>query len=351
MYSLDARVRVLERNQIESRRPPDAAHANLQSAAEMVSRDAIDASGGDLASPASDIAISFENQGSVTDSKVLSLSPDITYKLRLVPFEAPSFMQPAVCVLEEGLLSPLWIGCPRDKSYPRVAYGERIEYCHAELYAIPGPRFFVRDPTGKSVRLNGRSLSSADVSSDLHEVKDGDIIHLNIRYSDRLGITHPATGLKIELLSAPHSNSVQCPDALHRCDSSSNTANSSTLVQFTDLFDPPSFTAVLCQLIDGARPVSLRRSHAENTSSVIIFDSMTVSRRHAAVWCEQSQVFIVDRHSTHGTFLNGHKLLQDGTLSSAEVLVDGDILRIGAVDERAAIRGITVKLSVRRIPE
>ena len=35
----------------------DAAHANLQSAAEMVSRDAIDASGGDLASPGSDIAI------------------------------------------------------------------------------------------------------------------------------------------------------------------------------------------------------------------------------------------------------------------------------------------------------
>ncbi|KAJ7477387.1 hypothetical protein FB451DRAFT_1033064, partial [Mycena latifolia] len=81
----------------------------------------------------------------------------------------------------------------------------------------------------------------------------------------------------------------------------------------------------------------------------ITFDSKTVSRRHAALWSEHGQVFIIDRHSTHGTYLNGHKLVQGRTLANAEVLIDGDILRIGATDERAAIRGISTKLRVLRI--
>ncbi|KAJ7477410.1 hypothetical protein FB451DRAFT_1242411 [Mycena latifolia] len=286
---------------------------------------------------------------------VSPLAPDVTHRIRLVPLEAPSFMQPVVYELEEGLRCPLWVGCPRDEEpYPFVAYRERIERCHAELYAIPGPRFFLRDPTGRCIRLNGRSLSAADGPSDLHPIKDGDIVQLNIGYSDRLGITHPSTRLKIETLPRLHNNSTRSArsgsnSARLGIPEASNATNGSMLVQFADVFDPPSFTAVLCELIDGARPVRLRRSPAGNTSSAIAFDSRTVSRRHAALWSEQGQVFIIDTHSAHGTYLNGTKLVQGRTLANAEMLIDGDILRIGAMDERAAIRGITAKLRVLRI--
>jgi hypothetical protein len=129
----------------------------------------------------------------------------------------------------------------------------------------------------------------------------------------------------------------------------SNTPDGCTLVQFIDFSDPPSFSTVLCQLIDDARPVQLRRSPARNASSAITFNSKTVSRRHAALWSEEGQVFILDQHSTHGTYLNGDRLVPGRTSENAKVLIDGDTLRLGAVDERAAIRGITAKLRILRI--
>ncbi|KAJ7477391.1 hypothetical protein FB451DRAFT_1242376 [Mycena latifolia] len=357
LVSLEARLRRVEQFQTQIRGPPNASHPDLQSAADMIRSDAItaqDASGSDPPSPVSDTNNAFEDELADPGSMVLDLASDVTHRIRLVPLEAPSFMQSVVCELNEGLLSPLWVGCPRDEPHPRVAYRERIEHCHAEIYAMPGPHFFLRDPTGRGIRLNGRSLSASNGPSDLYPITDGDIIQLNIRYSDRLGSTHPATRLKIEILPRRHNNSVHSaasgssprsvgiPEAL-------DAIKGSTLVQFTDFSDPPSFTAVLCQFIDGARPVPLRRSHAGSTSSVITFDSRTVSRRHAALWSEHGQVFIIDRHSIHGTYLNGDKLVQGRTLANAEVLIDGDILRIGATDERAAIRGITTKLRVLRI--
>ncbi|KAJ7764810.1 hypothetical protein B0H16DRAFT_1525815 [Mycena metata] len=75
-----------------------------------------------------------------------------------------------------------------------------------------------------------------------------------------------------------------------------------------------------------------------------------VSRHHAALWSEEGQVFILDVHSTHGTYLNDAKLVPGRTSENAKVLTDGDTLRIGAADKRsAAIRGITAKLRILRI--
>ncbi|KAJ7764811.1 hypothetical protein B0H16DRAFT_429517 [Mycena metata] len=147
----------------------------------------------------------FEAQRSCTGSIVLDLASD-THRIRLVPLEAPSFIQPVVYELAEGLSSPLWIGCPRDEPYPRVAYRE-IERLHAELYVIPGPRFFLRDHTNRGIRLDGRDFAIRNVS-DLHTINDEDIIQRNIPYSDRLGITHPVTRLRIEILPLLHNNSV-----------------------------------------------------------------------------------------------------------------------------------------------
>ncbi|KAJ7037109.1 hypothetical protein C8F04DRAFT_427994 [Mycena alexandri] len=327
------------------RRASDIAHVNSQSAADMVHRDVINAQDASRTASRSDVpnSRSFEAQRSCTGSTLLDLASD-AHRIRLVPLEAPSFIQPVVCELAEGLSSPLWIGCPRDEPYPRVAYRE-IGRLHAELYVIPGPRFFLRDHTNRGIRLDGMDFAMRNVS-DLHTINDEDIIQLNIPYSDRLGITHPATRLKIEILPPLHNNSVHSvgptisPTAPDGC----------TLVQFIDVFDPPSFTTILCQLIDGARPVQLRRSPAGNTSSAIAFNSKTVSRRHAALWSEEGQVFILDVHSTHGTYLNDAKLVPGRTSKNAKVLTDGDTLRIGAADKRsAAIRGITAKLRILRI--
>ncbi|KAJ7852579.1 hypothetical protein B0H13DRAFT_2083750 [Mycena leptocephala] len=346
--------------------PRHIAHADSQSAADMVYRDTINAQDASrTASPTSDVPNSRSCvptrlfpwfTPSCTGSMLLDLASDVTHRICLIPLEAPSFIQPVVCELAEGLNSPLRIGCPRDEPYPRVAYGERLEQCHAELYVIPGPRFFLRDPAGRGICLNGRNLATRNVS-DLHTINDGDIIQLNIRYSDRLGITHPATRLKIEILPRQNNNSVHSAGTTISptttgIPEASNTPDGCTLVQFIDFSDPPSFSTVLCQLTDDARPVQLRRSPAGNASSAssaITFNSKTVSRRHAALWSEEGQVFILDQHSTHGTFLNGDRLVPGRTSENAKLLIDGDTLRIGAVDERAAIRGITAKLRILRI--
>ncbi|KAJ7477672.1 hypothetical protein FB451DRAFT_1396625 [Mycena latifolia] len=74
----------------------------------------------------------------------------------------------------------------------------------------------------------------------------------------------------------------------------------------------------------------------------------TVSRRHAALWSEEP-AFTVDTHSARGTYFNGNKFVRGRTLTNAEVLIDGDILRVGATDERAAIRGITAELRIMGI--
>ncbi|KAF7335127.1 SMAD/FHA domain-containing protein [Mycena venus] len=356
--ALEARVRMLKHHQIRPRRTSDMARVNLQSTAHMVHRAAInaqDTSCGNSASLTTDISNSCEDRSSCTGSIVLALTSGLAHAIRLVPLQAPSFIQPIVCELEEGLSSPLWIGCPQNgEPHSRVAYRERIAQCHGELYVIPGPRFFLRDPTGRGICLNGRNLATENTPSDLHAIKDGDIIQLNIRYCDRLGVTHRATQLKFEIFPPQYMNSVHSaatttsptradiPEAL-------NATNGCTLIQLTDVLDPPSFTAVLCQLLDGARPVQLRRSSDRNTSPAITFDSKTVSRRHATLWSEHGQVFIIDRHSTHGTYLNSDKLVQGRTLENAEVLTDGDILGIGVADDRPAIRGITAKLRILRI--
>ncbi|KAJ6539703.1 hypothetical protein B0H19DRAFT_1269986 [Mycena capillaripes] len=328
--ALEARVRMLEHNQVRPRRTSDMDPANLQSAADMVHRDANtqDTSSSNSASFTTDILNSCEDRLSCTGSMVLTLASGVTHEIRLVPLQAPSFIQPV-----------------DDELRPCVAYCERITQCHGELYVIPGPRFFLRDPTGRGIRLNGKNLATENPPSDLHAINDGDTIELNIRYSDRLGITHPATRLKIEIF--PQWTTIS-PTRMN-IPKASNATNSCILVQFTDILHTPSFTAVLCELIDDARPVQLRRSLAGNTSPAITFESKTVSRRHAALWSEHGQVYIIDRHSTHGTYLNSNKLVQGRTSENAEVLIDGDILRIGGADERTAIRGITAELRILRI--
>jgi hypothetical protein len=58
-----------------------------------------------------------------------------------------------------------------------------------------------------------------------------------------------------------------------------------------------------------------------------------VSRRHALIWCDDSNFFVKDLDSTNGTYLNGRRLRP----REQHLLVSGDVLRLGALEVRVQI--------------
>ncbi len=57
----------------------------------------------------------------------------------------------------------------------------------------------------------------------------------------------------------------------------------------------------------------------------IVLESLQVSRYHAAIACENQQVYVIDQNSSGGTFLNGCKIARSP-------LKSGDVLQIGGYD-------------------
>lgn len=116
------------------------------------------------------------------------------HRIRLVPLAPSSFLEPVICEVGEGLYPPgVQIGRPPDMTAaPHIAFHNLVS-CHpAEVYAIPGPHFFIRTP--KRTRR-----SAANKYSDLREIKDGNIMRLRVGESERPGVGHPAVLVKIEI--------------------------------------------------------------------------------------------------------------------------------------------------------
>jgi pSer/pThr/pTyr-binding forkhead associated (FHA) protein len=66
---------------------------------------------------------------------------------------------------------------------------------------------------------------------------------------------------------------------------------------------------------------TLGRSPGQN---IILLDPF-VSRQHAVIVAENSTYTVMDRDSSHGTFLNGERVLK-------AVLKSGDVLQLGSLE-------------------
>ncbi|KAJ7113637.1 hypothetical protein C8R44DRAFT_233078 [Mycena epipterygia] len=296
-----------------------------------------------------DIYSRWERDTSAPRSVVIPLT-SARHRVRLVPLESSSFLEPVICEVGEGLYPPgVQIGCPPDMATaPHIAFHNLVSHHPAELYVISGPQFFIR--TRKRTRR-----STANEYSDLREIKDGYIIRLRVGDSDRTGSDQPAVLVKIEIgsqlqneLPSVHgpARSLSGLGMQDIPDTRLDTTRVSTLVQFTEVSDdsnPPTFRPVICQLIDGAAPVPIMRRSPATTAPAIICPSRKVSRRHASVWSANGQVHIVDTNSKHGTFTDGLPVAGTNTIS------DGNTLRIGPTDERRDERGMSIELRVFRI--
>ncbi|KAJ3116019.1 hypothetical protein HK100_001179 [Physocladia obscura] len=60
-----------------------------------------------------------------------------------------------------------------------------------------------------------------------------------------------------------------------------------------------------------------------------IFDSKVLSRAHAEIFVDQDKVWIQDVKSSNGTFINGHRLSEEGVASTPHQLVSGDTVEFG----------------------
>ncbi|KAI9344842.1 hypothetical protein DFJ73DRAFT_660905 [Zopfochytrium polystomum] len=70
-----------------------------------------------------------------------------------------------------------------------------------------------------------------------------------------------------------------------------------------------------------------------------IFDSKVLSRSHAEIWLDSGKVWIKDVGSSNGTFVNGKRLSEEGSMSEPVEIVSGDELIFGidiATDDPSA---------------
>ncbi|KAA1472877.1 SMAD/FHA domain-containing protein [Dentipellis sp. KUC8613] len=60
-----------------------------------------------------------------------------------------------------------------------------------------------------------------------------------------------------------------------------------------------------------------------------VFDSLTMSKKHAEVWEDAGEIFVMDMGSSNGTFLNGERLSPEGEASKPFQIQTDDIVEFG----------------------
>src|SRR5215470_8967191 len=85
--------------------------------------------------------------------------------------------------------------------------------------------------------------------------------------------------------------------------------------------------------VDGTRlPLSGSLTIGRAAENDIRIDDPTVSRRHARVWFDAAGAHVEDAGSSHGTFVDGERIVADTQLK------DGAQVRLGDVELRAERR-------------
>ncbi|KAJ7615435.1 hypothetical protein FB45DRAFT_1108090 [Roridomyces roridus] len=315
------------------------------------------------------IAPPIVRQSSAAKSNVLRLTSDLRY-IRFVPIQGPipfngSFVHgPVVCKLGEGL-TPISFGRTRTYTSDLTGismgvmknqqntdqnswYREEISPLHAEICAVPGPRFLIRDTnssTGTSV--NGSRLSTFSLARELHNgdtVQFGRGVHSIIM---RVELQQPVHGQKMraelygpmqppldpktqDLQNAPLEMEASLGDSIFLQLIEKTTPNSTK----------PTFGSVLCRIVEDAPSLHIRRwDPATQAHEGIFFDSPTLSRDHARLKFQGGPLLIRDTHSRNGTFLNGTKVSKE-TWSNVN---DGDVLELqDPADRQKGRQGVLV---------
>ncbi|KAJ7624397.1 kinase-like domain-containing protein [Roridomyces roridus] len=278
-----------------------------------------------------------------------------------IPFNGSFIHGPIICKLTEGL-TPISFGRTRTytsdltgismdimKNQQDTAmnswYREAISPLHAEICAVPGPRFLIRDTkSSKGTSLNGSRLSAFFLARELH---NGDTV--------QLGRGARSIIMRVELQqSAPHRNisaevygPMQPPLNPKTQDSQNGTPvmesslGDSIFVQLIEKTTPkssssssakPAFGSILCRIVEDVTSLHIRRWDPTATQAAdgVFFDSPTISRDHACLKYQGGPLLIRDTHSRTGTFLNGSKIGKEHW----SIVKDGDVLELQAPAER-----------------
>lgn len=70
----------------------------------------------------------------------------------------------------------------------------------------------------------------------------------------------------------------------------------------------------------------------DDTADIKIEQDNRISRKHAIIALKEGSAYVLDLHSTNGTYLNGEKI--DGKV----VIKDGDTIRIGKTQLKVSLR-------------
>ncbi|TFY52402.1 hypothetical protein EVG20_g10566 [Dentipellis fragilis] len=99
------------------------------------------------------------------------------------------------------------------------------------------------------------------------------------------------------------------------------------LYPLNDTFSPIRLHLPASQRVEIDRRT--RRDSASPGGRERVFDSLTMSKKHAEVWEDSGGIFIKDIGSSNGTFVNGERLSPEGEASEPLQLQTDDIVEFG----------------------
>jgi len=81
--------------------------------------------------------------------------------------------------------------------------------------------------------------------------------------------------------------------------------------------------------VDLNEPIRFGRSNVDNVENFKSFRSLVISRSHAEIWSENNKIYLKDLGSNGGTFLNGVRICQYGTVCEPHEIKSGDFIQFG----------------------
>jgi pSer/pThr/pTyr-binding forkhead associated (FHA) protein len=103
---------------------------------------------------------------------------------------------------------------------------------------------------------------------------------------------------------------------------------------------PEARARLLQHLLHANQLSSCERAQADDGSSDGLFANQVISKIHAAIYEEDGRLVLEDQHSTHGTYVNGHKI-------ERRVLQDSDRVRLGRMVVRKDVPYLPLEFIVR----